>query len=206
MNKLRYSLFSLFVLGALTVSGQNNAGAVQFLDLTPDVRGVGMGNTGVASSANAFSVWRNAAKSVFSDKKAEIGYSFTPWMRELTGGNDLHGVGGYYNIDDKQGITAGFRYFKHAEIDLLENNGTFTPKDWSVEAGYARQLVKGLSVGATVRFVHSDLSGVEKEAIANAAAFDLGVQSPVPPILRQGKKFLPKMLCGTKYPYPPVSV
>ena len=92
MNKLRYSLFSLFVLGALTVSGQNNAGAVQFPDLTPDVRGVGMGNTGVASSANAFSVWRNAAKSVFSDKKAEIGYSFTPWMRELTGGNDLHGV------------------------------------------------------------------------------------------------------------------
>ncbi len=175
MNKLRYSLFSLFVLGALTVSGQNNAGAVQFPDLTPDVRGVGMGNTGVASSANAFSVWRNAAKSVFSDKKAEIGYSFTPWMRELTGGNDLHGVGGYYNIDDKQGITAGFRYFKHAKIDLLENNGTFTPKDWSVEAGYARQLVKGLSVGATVRFVHSDLSGVEKEAIANAAAFDLGV-------------------------------
>ena len=175
MNKLRYSLFSLLVLGAFAVSGQSNAGAVQFPDLTPDVRGVGMGNTGVASSANAFSVWRNAAKSVFSAKKAEIGYSFTPWMRELTGGNDLHGVGGYYNIDDKQGITVGFRYFKHAKIDLLENNGTFTPKDWSVEAGYARQLVKGLSVGATVRFVHSDLSGVEKEAIANAAAFDLGV-------------------------------
>lgn len=174
MNKLRYSLFALFVLGAFAVSGQNNAGAVPFPELTPDVRGVGMGNTGVASSANAFSVWRNAAKSVFSDRKSEIGYSFTPWMRELTKGNDLHSVGGYYNLDDKQGVTAGFRYFKHAEIDL-SGDATFVPKDWSVEVGYARKLAEGLSVGATARFVRSDLSGVEKDAVANAAAFDLGV-------------------------------
>lgn len=175
MNTLRYSLMAWFVAGVLTVSAQDNTGAAQFPDLTPDVRGVGMGNTGVASSANAFSVWRNAAKSVFSDKKAEIGYSFTPWMRELTKGNDLHSVGGYYNINDKQGITAGFRWFKHAEIDLLGDDATFTPKDWSVEIGYARKLVKGLSLGATARFVRSDLSGVEKDAVANAVAFDLGV-------------------------------
>lgn len=175
MNALRYSLMALFVAGTLGVSAQNDTGAAQFPELTPDVRGVGMGNTGVASSANAFSVWRNAAKSVFSDRKAEIGYSYTPWMRELIKGNDLHAVGGYYNIDDKQGVTAGFRYFKHAEIDLLDDDATFTPKDWSVEAGYARILAEGLSVGATARFVRSDLSGVEKDAVANAVAFDLGV-------------------------------
>ena len=115
MNTLRYSLMAWFVAGVLTVFAQNNTGAAQF----PELRGVGMGNTGVASSANAFSVWRNAAKSVFSDKKAEIGYSFIPWMRELTKGNDLHSVGGYYNIDDKQGITDGNSRFKHAEIDVL---------------------------------------------------------------------------------------
>lgn len=155
-------------------SGQNDNGSAQFPELTPDVRGVGMGNTGVASPANAFSVWRNAAKSVFSDKKAEIGYSFTPWLRELMKGNELHSVGGYYHIGDKQGITAGFRYFKHAEIGL-PGNVAFTPRDWSAEVGYARKLADGLSVGATARFVRSDLSGAEKDAVANAAAFDLGV-------------------------------
>ncbi len=175
MNRLRYSLMALFAVGGFSVAAQSNAGAVQFPDLTPDVRGVGMGNTGVASSANAFSVWRNAAKSVFSEKKAEIGYSFTPWMREMAKGNDFHSVGGYYNIGDKQGVTAGFRYFKHAEIDLPESSETFVPKDWSVEVGYARKLVEGLSVGAMVRFVRSDLSGVDKDAVANAAAFDFGV-------------------------------
>lgn len=175
MKNMKYSLMALFLCGANALFGQSDNGAAQFPELTPDVRGVGMGNTGVASSANAFSVWRNAAKSVFSDKKAEIGYSYTPWMRELIKGNDLHSAAGYYNIDDKQGITAGFRYFKHAKIDLLENDGTFTPKDWSIEVGYARKLAEGLSVGATARFVRSDLSGVEKDAIANAAAFDLGV-------------------------------
>ncbi len=175
MNALKYSLMAWFAAGALTVSAQNDTGAAQFPELTPDVRGAGMGNTGVASSANAFSVWRNAAKSVFSDKKSEIGYSYTPWMRELIKGNHLHSAGGYYNIDDKQGVTAGFRYFKHAKIDLLENDATFTPKDWSIEFGYACKLMKGLSVGATARFVRSDLSGVEKDAVANAVAFDLGV-------------------------------
>lgn len=174
MKNVKYSLAALLLCGAGIAFGQNDNGSAQFPELTPDVRGVGMGNTGVASPANAFSVWRNAAKSVFSDKKAEIGYSYTPWLRELMKGNDLHSVGGYYNIDDKQGITAGFRYFKHAETSL-PGNDAFTPKDWSAEVGYARKLADGLSVGATARFVRSDLSGVEKDAVANAAAFDLGV-------------------------------
>lgn len=175
MKRMKYSMVALLFFWVGTTLGQSDNGAVQFPELTPDVRGVGMGNTGVASSTNAFSIWRNAAKSVFSDRKAEIGYSFTPWMRKLMKGNDLHGVGGYYNIDDKQGITAGFRYFKHAEVDLSGGDVTFVPKDWSVEVGYARKVVEGLSIGATARFVRSDLSGAEKDAVANAAAFDLGV-------------------------------
>lgn len=176
MNRLRYSLFTLFVLGTFVVSGQNNGGAVQFPEMAQDVRGTGMGNTGVASSANAFSLWRNAAKSVFAERKMEFGYSFTPWLRELISGNDMHVLGGFYNIDEKQGMTIGFRYFKHAKIELSgENGGSFTPSDWSVDLGYARKLLKDLSVGATVRFVRSDLSGVDKDAVANAVAFDLGV-------------------------------
>ena len=133
---------------ALTVVGQNSGGAVQFPELTPDVRGVGMGNTGVASSANAFSLWRNAAKSVFADSKMEVGYSFTPWLRELMSGSDMHVVGGYYNIDNKQGIMAGFRWFKHTEIELGEK--VFTPKDWSVDVGYTRKLTQELSFTDTL--------------------------------------------------------
>lgn len=185
MNKLRYCLFALFALGAITVAGQNNAGAVQFPELTPDVRGVGMGNSGVASSANAFSLWRNVAKSVFSSNKMEFGYSFTPWMRELISGNDMHALGGYYNLDEKQGVTAGFRYFKHAKI-ALSGGGTFTPSDWSVDVGYARKLSTNWSLGATVRWIHSDLSGVDEDAVANAVAFDLGVYYR--PLASEGKK------------------
>lgn len=73
----------LLLCGATATFGQGDNGAALFPELTPDVRGVGMGNSGVASSANAFSIWRNAAKNVFSDRKAEVVYSFTPWMREL---------------------------------------------------------------------------------------------------------------------------
>lgn len=176
MKKLKYGLTALLAWGALTVSAQENAGAAQFPALTPDVRGVGMGNTGVASKADAFSLYRNAAKSVSAEKKAAIGYSFTPWLRDLQDGSSLHGVAGYYNIDDKQGVVAGFRWFSHGEVELSgkpgQSSGSFTPRDWSVDLGYSRKVAEGLSVGAVARFVHSALSD---EATANAVAFDLGV-------------------------------
>lgn len=176
MKRFKYGLTVLLAWGALTVSAQENTGAAQFPALTPDVRGVGMGNTGVASKADAFSLYRNVAKSVFAKKKAAVGYSFTPWLRELTDDNNLHGVAGYYNLDDRQGIVAGFRWFSHAEVELIGKDGTssgnFTPKDWSVDLGYSRKLAEGLSVGAVARFVRSELSD---NATANAVAFDLGV-------------------------------
>lgn len=69
MNRLKYSLIAIFAFGSLAVFGQKSTGAAQFPELTPDVRGVGMGNSGVAATANAFSIYRNAAKSIFPPKK-----------------------------------------------------------------------------------------------------------------------------------------
>ena len=179
MNRLKYSLIAIFAFGSLAVFGQKSTGAAQFPELTPDVRGVGMGNSGVAATANAFSIYRNAAKSIFSTPKAEIGYSFTPWLRELSKGSNLHGVAGYCNLNEKQGITAGFRWFNHPETNVWDKDGndagTFTPKDWSVDVGYARKLTDDLSVGATARFIRSDMSGLDKDDAANAVAFDLGL-------------------------------
>ena len=179
MNRLKYSLIAIFAFGSLAVFGQKSTGAAQFPALTPDVRGVGMGNSGVAATANAFSIYRNAAKSIFSTPKAEIGYSFTPWLRELSKGSNLHGVAGYCNLNEKQGITAGFRWFNHPETNVWDKDGndagTFTPKDWSVDVGYARKLTDDLSVGATARFIRSDMSGLDKDDAANAVAFDLGL-------------------------------
>ena len=109
MNRLKYSLIAIFAFGSLAVFGQKSTGAAQFPELTPD------------------------AKSIFSTQKAEIGYSFTPWLRELSKGSNLHGVAGYWNLDEKQGITAGFRWFNHSETNIWDKEGndagTFTPKD-----------------------------------------------------------------------------
>ena len=57
MNRLKYSLIAIFAFGSLAVFGQKSTGAAQFPELTPDVRGVGMGNSGVAATANAFMGW-----------------------------------------------------------------------------------------------------------------------------------------------------
>ena len=44
-----------------------------------------------------------------------------------------------------------------------------------MDVGYARKLTDDLSVGATARFIRSDMSGLDKDDVANAVAFDLGL-------------------------------
>lgn len=173
MQIFKYGFTAWLVLGTLAVFGQKETGAVQFPDLTPDVRGVAMGNTGTAAPAHAFSIYRNAAAAVFSDKKAAVGYSYTPWLHDLNH-SDLHGLAGFYNLDGNQGVVLGARWFRHGRIDLGKEDGTFRPNDWSVEAGYVRKLAPGWSVAATARYIRSDMSAAE-DAVAHAVAFDLGV-------------------------------
>ena len=69
MNRLKYSLIAIFAFGSLAVFGQKSTGAAQFPELTPDVRGVGMGNSGVAATANAFSIYRNQPRVFFPPQK-----------------------------------------------------------------------------------------------------------------------------------------
>jgi len=45
----------------------------------------------------------------------------------------------------------------------------------TTDTGYARKLTDDLSVGATARFIRSDMSGLDKDDVANAVAFDLGL-------------------------------
>jgi hypothetical protein len=47
--------------------------AVPFLLIVPDARAAGMGDMGVATTADAFSLFHNPAKIVFSDRQIKTG-------------------------------------------------------------------------------------------------------------------------------------
>ena len=86
--------------------------AVPFLRITPDARSGGMGDVGIATSADATAVYYNASKLVFSEKKMGISMSYTPWLKNL-GISDifLAHLAGYYKIDELQSFHSSSRIY-----------------------------------------------------------------------------------------------
>lgn len=183
MTKNIYVSLFLVVMSFPTVFSQtkidNTSTATPFLNITPDARSAGMGNVGTAVSSGAFAFYHNAAAGLFTNEKAELAYSYTPWMRDVVSGSSLHSVGGYYKIGTKQSVVVGFRSFTHADVAISDEEGNittrFTPKDWAIDFGYSRCLAKNLAMSLTFRYISSDMGTFNGADIANAVAFDLGV-------------------------------
>lgn len=178
---MRYILFVFLVGCILGVQAQvkNESGTVPFLKITPDARSAGMGETGAAFADGAFAFFHNAAAGLFNERKSEIAYAYTPWMRDKVSGSALHTVGGYFKLGNKQGVFAGFRHFSYAAIDITDENGNvtddFTPRDWALDVGYARKITKDLSMSLTFRYISSDMGKFDGADVAHACAFDLGL-------------------------------
>ena len=79
----------IFILAIILLSGTAAASAQEFLTINPDVRTAGMANASVATTGGAYSVFQNAASSLFSHNLFEVGFSYSPWMRDVKKGYDL---------------------------------------------------------------------------------------------------------------------
>lgn len=173
----KITLIPLFgiLLATASVKGQS----VAFLEVAPDARATALGEAGTALSPDAWSVYWNVAKAVAAESKVEVAYSFTPWMTDYRSDSRLHRVGGFYRLSDKDAIVAGFRHFANGTFELINDNGVqygeVNPREYALEVGYARSLFKDFSVGATVRYIRSDMGSLQDADPANAVAFDLGV-------------------------------
>ena len=149
------------------LAGQQNVitTAGPFLTITPDSRRAGMGDAGVASSADANSVFWNAASLAFADKKAGVATSYAPWLRALVPGISYNYLAGYTKIRSNQRSVIGgsFRFFTFGEINFTDDIGnplgTFKPSEYAVDICYATQLSKHWAIGTTLKYVNSNLAG-----------------------------------------------
>jgi hypothetical protein len=138
--------------------------AVPFLRISPDARGGGMGDLGVATSPDASSSFYNLSKTPFAKKEIGIGLTYTPWLKDL-GLNDVYllAASGYKKLDDLQAISGGVRYFSLGNIQFTDNSGTNigtgSPREWGLDVGYSRKLSDNLSVGLAARYIYSNLAG-----------------------------------------------
>lgn len=168
MKKLGFCI-ALCALLSLKISAQTDTQqtggittATPFLLIVPDARAGGMGDMGVATTADAFSLFHNPAKMVFSDRQIKTGLTYSPWLRNLT--DDIFiGSGSYINrFSENSAWGADFKYFSLGQIDLTDDtgnpNGTINPNELVATGSYALKLSETFSMGVSLKYIRSNLA------------------------------------------------
>ncbi len=135
--------------------------AVPFLMISPDARSGGMGDAGVSTSSDAYSIFWNPAKYAFSDKSFGFGIGYVPWLRGLVNDIGLASVAGFGKIGDKQAIAGSLRFFSMGEVMFTSETGvelgTVKPNEWAIDLTYARKFSREFAGAVSARYIYSNL-------------------------------------------------
>src|ERR1039457_3586385 len=144
MQKMKIYLFLFFTCVLLTENGfsqeQSNpiSTAVPFLLIAPDARGGGLGDNGVATTPDVYSMYWNPAKYACEDKQFGVGIGYVPWLRGLVNDIGLSSIAGFWKFGDKQAIAASLRFFSMGSVtftnDIGQELGDVKPNEWTIDA------------------------------------------------------------------------
>ncbi|WP_040251841.1 type IX secretion system outer membrane channel protein PorV [Psychroserpens mesophilus] len=147
---------------------------VPFLLIASDARAAGMGDVGVATSADANSQQWNPAKYAFSLSKSGIGVNYTPYLSRLV--NDIFlGNFTYFNrLNERSAFAVSFKYFSLGEIEIVQDEFSEAlieqPNELTFDASYSLRLADQFSMAVALRYLRSDLRIQAVDANASAAS------------------------------------
>lgn len=156
-------IFFLFVVQA---NGQDRVitTGVPFLLITPDARAAGMGELGVATSADAYSQQWNPAKYTFSKKDSGLGLSYTPYLRQLVDDIFLGSLSYFNKINERSAWASSLKYFSYGNVQFNEmmsgtiiDQGSKRPNEITVDLSYSLKLSEKFAMAVAGRFLRSDL-------------------------------------------------
>lgn len=153
---------------------------VPFLLIAADARAGGMGDIGVATSADAFSQQWNPSKYAFSINQSGFGVTYTPYLSSLVNDIFLGNLTYFNRINERSAFAGSFRYFSLGEIELRD---TFdqepliqSPNEFTFDMTYALRLSDRFSMAVTGRYLRSDLriqASTEDASAASSFAVDI---------------------------------
>ena len=163
-------LIILASTGTVKVFSQSGAGVlnaiqtvVPFLTIAPDSRAGAMGDAGVATSPDVYSMHWNPAKLAFIDGKMGAGISYSPWLRTLVPDMNIAYLTGYLRIDTKQTLSASLTYNAFGEVQFTDDFGTiintFKANEFALDGSYSRLFSEHFAGGIALRFIYSNLTG-----------------------------------------------
>lgn len=156
--------------------------AVPFLLISPDARAGAMGDAGVSTTPDVYSMHWNPAKYAWMEKEMSIGLGYSPWLRNLVPDMNLAYLAFAMRLNDMSAVAATLRYFSLGDIqftdDKGEDMGSFSPNEFAIDATYSRKLTQNLSAAVAGRFIYSHLTqgqGDDGSKAGTSIAADISV-------------------------------
>lgn len=188
--------FSIILFIVAQVNGQDRiiTTGVPFLLITPDARAAGMGELGVATSADAYAQQWNPAKYAFSESKSGLGLSYTPYLRQLVDDIFLGNLTYFNKINERSAWATSLKYFSYGNVQFNDimagtiiDQGSKRPNEITVDLSYSLKLSESFAMSVAGRFLRSDLKihtdmdatsanslGVDIAGFYQSSVFDLG--------------------------------
>ena len=163
---------SLFILAGLLMAGviakaQSNdynviSTAVPSMIIAPDARSAGMGDLGVSTSADVYSMHWNPAKYAFIEDDFSIGLGYTPWLRKLVPDMNIAYLAVSKRVSSRSTIAGTLRYFNLGDINFRGDDnqdlGTYRPNEFAIDICYSRKFGDYWSAAVAARYIRSDLT------------------------------------------------
>lgn len=183
MRKIVLLLIGLLIFKELNAQEANRviSVAVPFLLIPADARSAGMGDVGVATSADGFSQQHNPAKYAFALEGQGVSVSYTPYLTEIVNDINLGQLNYYYRLNERSAAAASLRYFGLGDIILTENadpnsGRTINPSELAFDISYSLRLSERFSMAVAGRYIRSALripDAYSDASAANTFAVDL---------------------------------
>ena len=136
--------------------------AVPFMSIAPDARSSAMGDIGVSTSPDVYSMHWNPAKYAFIQEDFSVGLAYSPWLRTLVNDMNIAYLGMAKRVSPKSTVAATMRYFTLGDINYRDqqnvDQGTYSPNEWAIDLAYSRKLGKYISGSVAGRFIYSNLT------------------------------------------------
>ncbi|CAM1373843.1 type IX secretion system outer membrane channel protein PorV [Tenacibaculum xiamenense] len=177
MRKLTTLLLLLLGFSLTTKAQQGITTATPFLLITSDARAGGMGDIGVATSSDAFSIFHNASKTAFNENEISIGINYTPWLRNLTDDIFAGNLSYVQRFKENAAFGVDLKYFSLGRIDLTDNSGnptgSISPNELAITGTYSMKLSETFSMGVGLKYINSNLDVSNNLDAVNSFAVDI---------------------------------
>ena len=182
MKKIFFATFALFITTCTLAQRAENVitTAVPFLQIAADARSAGIGDQGVATSADVFSQMWNPAKYAFAEDQHGFAMSYTPYLSELVNDISISQVNYFNKFNERSAFAVSLRYFSLGTIifrrDEFDMGMEEKPNEIALDLSYSLKLSQNFSMAVAGRYIRSQLrlQNLDNDAsAANGFAFDV---------------------------------